>query len=236
MSSRVILTILIITVLILLVLSTLLLLNIWRRREETEEIQIPQEESSEESAERPEPTFTPEPEPTPTPEAREEPTVLTNNSKMIQFYLPWDDGENTVVSLSSMLDKPAGRLGHVYIGDDGHLYVNESRIKFLGVNICGGASFPEKKDAEKIASRLAKFGVNIVRFHHMDADWESFNIFDRSFKDTRHLNEKALDRLDYFIAKLKENGVYVDLNLLVSRRFTSSDGLPREIDSVDWKD
>ncbi|MEM1542618.1 MAG: carbohydrate binding domain-containing protein [Thermoproteota archaeon] len=224
MISKLISTILVIAVLILLAFSTFFLLVMWRRDERGKF----QEESSGESVEGLEPTLTPE--------AGEEPTALTNNSKMFHFYLPWDDGENTAVSLSNMLDKPTGRLGHVYIGDDGHFYVNGSRIKFLGVNICGGAAFPEKKDAEKIASRLAKFGVNLVRFHHMDADWEPFNIFDRSFKDTRHLNEKALDRLDYFIAKLKENGIYIDLNLLVSRRFRSGDGLPAEVEAVEWKD
>ena len=156
--------------------------------------------------------------------------------KLFPFYLPWDDSEETVVSLSTWLDRPAGSLGHVHVGEDGHLYVGGKRIRFLGVNICGAASFPEKEEAEKIAARLAKFGVNIVRFHHMDASWETFNIFDKTFGNTRHLNQEALDRLDYFIAMLKENGIYVDLNLLVSRRFTSADGLPAEINTEDWKD
>ncbi|KPJ58997.1 MAG: hypothetical protein AMJ46_12945 [Latescibacteria bacterium DG_63] len=156
--------------------------------------------------------------------------------KLFAFYLPWDDSEENVVSLRRWLDKPAGSLGYVHVGQDGHLYVGGKRIRFLGVNICGGATFPEKEEAEKIASRLAKFGVNIVRFHHMDASWETFNIFDRTFGNTRHLNKEALDRLDYFVAQLKENGIYVDLNLLVSRRFSSADGLLTEIDAVDWKD
>jgi hypothetical protein len=158
------------------------------------------------------------------------------SQRLFPFYLPWDDSEETVVSISDWLDKPAGSLGHVYVGIDGHLYVGAKRIKFLGVNICAGGAFPEKEEAEKIAARLAKFGVNIVRFHHMDAAWEPFNIFDQSFGNTRHLNPEALDRLDYFVAKLKENGVYVDLNLLVSRGLTSADGLPNEIDAVEWKD
>ncbi len=156
-------------------------------------------------------------------------------TKLFPFYLPWDDAEETVISLSRWLDRPAGRLGHVYVGEDGHLYVGGKRIKFLGVNICGSAAFPRKEDAEKIAARLAKFGVNIVRFHHLEAPWESFNIFDRTYGDTRHLNKEALDRLDYFIAKLKEHGIYVDLNLLVSREFKRADGLPPEIEEIDWK-
>ncbi|NHV99730.1 MAG: hypothetical protein HA496_08835 [Thaumarchaeota archaeon] len=156
--------------------------------------------------------------------------------RVFPFYLPWDDSEQTVISMSSSLPKPAGSLGHVYVGEDGHLYVNGGRVRFLGVNICGGACFPEKDEAERIARRLAKFGVNVVRFHHMDANWEVFNIFDKTTGGTRRLNKDALDRLDYFISKLKENGIYVDLNLLVSRRFTSADGLPGEVETVDWKD
>lgn len=153
-------------------------------------------------------------------------------NKLFAFYLPWDDSSKTVISLAR--EKPA--IGRVYVGEDGHLYVNGSRIRFLGVNIVGSAAFPSKEDAEKIAGRLAKFGVNIVRFHHMDASWASPNIFNESAGGTRQLDRAALERLDYFISKLKENGIYVNLNLLVSRRFTSADGLPREIDSVDWKD
>ncbi|MGB9718631.1 MAG: carbohydrate binding domain-containing protein [Thermoproteota archaeon] len=161
---------------------------------------------------------------------------VTLEERVFPFHLPWNDGEQTVISMSSRLHKPAGSLGHVYVGEDGHLYVNGGRVKFLGVNICGGACFPEKDEAGRIAGRLAKFGVNVVRFHHMDASWEAFNIFDKTTGGTRRLNKDALDRLDYFISKLKENGIYVDLNLLVSRRFTSADGLPREVETVDWKD
>jgi len=155
--------------------------------------------------------------------------------RLFPFYLPWDDDEETIISIRRT-GKPAGSLGRVYVGGDGHLYVGGDRIKFLGINICGGAAFPEKNEAEKIAARLAKFGVNAVRFHHMDASWESFNIFDRSTGGTRKLNDNALDRLDYFIHCLKENGIYVDLNLLVSRRFTIADGLPSEIELVGWKE
>ncbi|MEM2620698.1 MAG: carbohydrate binding domain-containing protein [Thermofilaceae archaeon] len=153
---------------------------------------------------------------------------------VFSFYLPWDDSSETATSFSRYLHKPAGKYGYVYIGSDGHLYVSDQRIKFLGVNICGSAAFPTRPEAEGIAARLAKFGVNIVRFHHMDASWESFNIFEKP--GTRRLNPAALERLDYFIAKLKENGVYVNLNLLVSRRLSAADGLPSEIEQVDWKD
>ncbi|MEM4547959.1 MAG: carbohydrate binding domain-containing protein [Thermofilaceae archaeon] len=150
------------------------------------------------------------------------------------FHLPYDDSSETVVSLAHRLHKPAGKYGHVYVGPDGHLYVGGERIRFLGVNIVAEHAFPTKRDAEIFAARLAKFGVNIVRFHHLDAAWLSFNIFQPP--GTRRLNPVALDRLDYLIAKLKEQGIYVNLNLLVSRRLRAADGLPPEIEQVDWKD
>ncbi|RLF17116.1 MAG: hypothetical protein DRJ66_01560, partial [Thermoprotei archaeon] len=142
------------------------------------------------------------------------------SSSMFAFYLPWDDFSPSPTNISVWIEKPTGKYGHVYVGPDGHLYVGNKRIRFLGVNLCFGACFPRKEDAEKIAARMAKFGINIVRFHHMDHSRFPNGILARGYKDTRHLDPEALDRLDYFIAKLKENGIYVDLNLLVSRRFT----------------
>jgi len=160
----------------------------------------------------------------------------TTEGRLFPFYLPWNDSDETVTSFSRFIDKPAGKYGYVYVGSDGHLYVGDRRIRFLGVNICGGGAFPDKDDAEKIAARLAKYGVNIVRFHCLEAPWESFNILGEVKNGVRLLNPDALDKLDYFIAKLKENGIYVDLNLLVCRRFTGADGLPPEVEEVDWKD
>jgi hypothetical protein len=159
-----------------------------------------------------------------------------SEGRLFPFYLPWDDSAETAVSLSGSLDKPAGKLGHISAGGDGHLYAGDRRIRLLGVNIVGGAAFPSKEDAEAITARLAKFGVNAVRFHHMDASWESLNIFNKTYGNTRHLSQEALDRLDYFVYQLKKNGIYVDLNLLVSRTFTNADGLPAEVNGVDWKD
>jgi len=154
----------------------------------------------------------------------------------VPFVLPWDDSTPSSTDLSSWLGKPAGAKGFVRAGDNGHLYVGDERIRFLGVNLCFGANFPTHDESEKIAGRMAKFGINCVRFHHMDSRRFPDGILLRDGGDTSELDPEALDRLDYLIAQLKRHGIYVDLNLLVSRPFRSSDGLPAEIDGVDWKD
>ena len=157
------------------------------------------------------------------------------SASLFTFYLPWDDSLETVTSLSSYLDKPAGKYGHTTIGPDGHLYAGEKRIRFLGVSVVGPGAFPSKEEADAIAARLAKFGINLVRFHALDANWEpNNNIFQPP--GTRNLRQDALDRLDYFVAALKRNGIYININLMCYRQFSSADGLPSEVNNMAVKD
>ena len=132
---------------------------------------------------------------------------------MFPFTLPWDDASPTVISLAHLNDKPAGSAGFVRV-KDGHLFAGDKRLRIFGVNVCFGANFPTHEAAEKVAARMAKFGINCVRFHHMDMFSAPSGIF---AKDGKTLDPDRLDRLDYFIAKLKEHGIYADLNLHVSR-------------------
>ncbi len=155
---------------------------------------------------------------------------------LFPFVLPWDDSAPGVTDLSGWLHAPAGKDGFVHAGKDGHLYAGESRIRFFGVNFCYGANFPRTNDADKIAARLAKFGINVVRFHHMDAQPFPNGIRARGDKSTRAIDAEALDRLDHFVATLKRHGIYANFNLLVSRPFNAADGLPPEIENVVPKD
>ena len=129
--------------------------------------------------------------------------------------LPWDDASPGVTNVSAWLDRPAGGLGPVVV-KDGHFYTGSKRLRLFGVNLCFGANFPRHDDAAKVAARLAKFGVNAVRFHHMDMQTAPGGIF---AADGKTLDPDQLDRLDFLIARLKENGIYADLNLHVSRTY-----------------
>jgi hypothetical protein len=131
------------------------------------------------------------------------------------FVLPWDDSSTTITDMRSLNDRPAGKHGFVRV-KGGHLFTDAGRIRFLGVNICMDACFPEHGDAAKVAARMAKFGINCVRFHHMDRDPAPRGIFKA---DMRTLDPAQMDRLDYFIAQLKKQGIYTDLNLHVSRDY-----------------
>lgn len=158
------------------------------------------------------------------------------SSQLFPFVLPWDDAAPSVTNLSAWLHQPAGKFGPVRAGADGHYYVGNQRMRFFGVNVCFGGAFPRKEHAEKIAARMAKFGINVVRFHHMDMQTFPTGIRARNAAHTCDLDAESLDRLDYFIAQLKRHGIYVNLNLLVSRPFNAADGLPAEIESLGWKE
>ena len=144
-----------------------------------------------------------------------------DKADMFPFQLPWDDASESATNVSWLNDKPAGRDGFVQV-KDGHLFAGEKRLRIFGVNTCFAANFPDKTMAPKVAARMAKFGINCVRFHHMDMMNAPAGIF---AKDGRTLDPGQLDKLDFFIAELKKNGIYADLNLHVSRTYPDR---PRE--------
>jgi hypothetical protein len=67
-------------------------------------------------------------------------------------------------------DKVSAKDGHFYtVGSDLKPYTaDDRRIRFFGANLAFGANFPEPQDAARMAKRLWKLGVHLVRLHHMD--------------------------------------------------------------------
>jgi len=167
---------------------------------------------------------------------------------MKSFTLPWNDSKNTVTSLKSWNAAPAGGKGWVTVSTKGQFVVNGKRIRFLGVNVGAGAAFPDKDKAASIAKRMRKFGINAVRFHHMDAAWmagdpraclidyETDDWGNPIGSDPKKLRPEALDRLQYFISELAKQGIYSNINLLTGRQYFASDGLPAEVEEMAWAD
>src|SRR5690625_3408859 len=172
------------------------------------------------------------------------PEPSPRGSQIAPFVLPFDDASDDITHMGTRLNHvPAGKFGSLIVNDDGHFAFESSaqRERFWGVNITARSAFPTDQDAEAVAGRLAKFGVNLVRFHHMDHNWGGLGLIDYSQGDSQHFNTKALQRLDYFIAQLKNQGIYTNLNLINAREFMASDGIPASIgehewDELDWKE
>ncbi len=126
-------------------------------------------------------------------------------------------------------ERPAGKHGFLKCVDDHFEFEDGTPGRFWGTNFNGGACFPDHAHAEKIALRLAKIGVNIVRFHQLDAEWDTPNIF-RYTKGPRcdvttEFDLESMDCLDYLVHCLKEQGIYVYMDIFTYRRFKTDEGV-----------
>jgi len=126
-----------------------------------------------------------------------------------------------IVKSSYILDPPAGKHGFVIVKNGKFYFEDGTPAKFWGFNLVFGACFPNHQQAEEIAKFLAYLGVNLVRLHSMDRWLEPDGIWDK--KDPTRISPVQLDKLDYFIYCLKKEGIYIDLNLLVTRDFSKID-------------
>ncbi|MES2643988.1 MAG: hypothetical protein V4850_31150 [Myxococcota bacterium] len=129
---------------------------------------------------------------------------------------------------------PVGDKGFVTQGADGHLYfegadgtAEPTRAKFWGINIVASPAFPPKEDAEAYARTLAGLGFNLVRLHHIDQDApQGVMNPKRGQPGQPELDPDQLDRLDFFVSKLREQGLYLFLEVATLRNFTAADGVP----------
>ena len=159
-----------------------------------------------------------------------EPTIKskTDTSGWFPFDMPPDvprEGEagfEGAVDFSGSIEKPAGKHGFLKANGEHFAFEDGTPIKFWGVNLDSGGGLPEKAHAPTAARRMAQLGINIARF---TVDHAAPKGIIAEGNDTRHTDTAMLDRLDYFVACLKENGVYVRLDLMHYRTYKPGDGV-----------
>lgn len=155
---------------------------------------------------------------------------------LVPFAVEHLAGAESRVDLSSLLERPAGRSGFVTVRD-GHLVRGDgARLRLWGVNITdwspGSTMLPLHDDARRYAAALARLGVNCVRLHFLDLPAPR-GIIDSRRDDTQRFDPEQLDRLDFWVAQLKEHGIYSDLNLVVGRSYKAGDGV-QDHEEVGW--
>jgi hypothetical protein len=140
------------------------------------------------------------------------------------YPIDWSLAHRTEIDLSRFLDAPAGREGFLRAQGGRIVRPDGRRFRFWGVNLCGADCFPSATEAEQLAGDLARMGINLVRFHHLDSEWGR-SIFEPESDNTRQLSAESLERLDYLLAQLKRRGIYANLNLNVLRKYRAGDGV-----------
>lgn len=120
----------------------------------------------------------------------------------------------------SFLNPPhrAGEFGRVVAGKSGRLEFEKRPgvpVRFFASadgldTFCGRGPVPpeltDKQQIREYVRQLRLHGYNMVRLHGVDLPLM------RGVKEKGAYNKKFLDRLDYFIYLLKENGIYLNLD------------------------
>jgi hypothetical protein len=143
------------------------------------------------------------------------------DAPLFPFVVSYESPKNAS-NVSDWLGRPAGREGFVRV-EGGRLLAGPpgaaKPVRFWASNLCFEACFPTHQQAERVAARLARLGINCVRMHHMD----HYSIWGASRNKTI-IDPKKLDRLDYLVYQLKQHGIYTNLNLHVSRWLDEAEG------------
>lgn len=125
-------------------------------------------------------------------------------------------------------EKPAGKRGFVKASGEQLRFADNTPARFWGTNLSAYTLFTTPDDAIKQqARRLSELGFNLVRLHHHDSPWVSPNIFGAKavIQDTQRLSAESLAKLDWWIKCLKDEGIYVWLDLHVERALMPADNI-----------
>jgi Cellulase (glycosyl hydrolase family 5) len=162
-------------------------------------------------------------------------TTIASNHTQSERFGPEDtslwpqsnlDWQTSPVDLSFLnaTEKPAGRRGFVKAAGESLVFEDGSPARFWGTNLAAYALFDTSRDnVKQQAKRISALGFNLVRIHHHDSPWVNPNIFGKGAADTQTLDPASLDKLDWWIKCLKDEGIYLWLDLHVQRALTEGD-------------
>ena len=123
-------------------------------------------------------------------------------------------------------ERPAGKRGFLQVKNGELTFGDGHAVRFWGTNLTAGALFStDFNNIQSQARRLSQLGFNLVRIHHHDSAWVNPNIFGTKPTNTRALDPQSLRQLDWWIKCLKDEGIYIWLDLDVGRSFTAADGI-----------
>ena len=117
--------------------------------------------------------------------------------------------------------RPAGIDGFVRADGDRFVDANGTELRFIGTQCGMTGCFPSHEQADRLAREFTRYGINIVRMHyvsHRDPK-NGYPVLDSFIEPVQ------LEKFDYFISKLKENGIYVYFQLNIARKFGVLNGI-----------
>ena len=140
------------------------------------------------------------------------------------------------VDLSFLNHRPAGLHGQVRAQGEALVFADGTPARFWGINLQAYALFAtDPADVPREARRLAALGFNLVRIHHHDLPWVRPNVFgDRRF-GTSIPDAQAMARLDWWIKCLRDEGLYIWLDLQAGRVLSEDDNVADYAETIGKK-
>jgi len=114
---------------------------------------------------------------------------------------PFDD--TAMLDLRHLNEAKAGQNGYVRRAGDDFQLGDGTPVRFWAVNVSHGNISQSRDSIDYLARKLAKLGVNMVRFHG--------GLF-AGYEDPKQINTEALDNLQYFVHAMAEQGIYTKIS------------------------
>ena len=110
---------------------------------------------------------------------------------------------DAALDMRALNEKLAGQSGFVKRKGDKLVLGDGKEVRFWAVNVSSSNAAQDRASVDYLARRLAKLGVNMVRYHSP--------LFDRG-RDVTKLDSKKLDDLHYLVAAMKKQGIYTTIS------------------------
>lgn len=110
--------------------------------------------------------------------------------------------EPTLIDVSSFVEAPTGRHGFLKVAGERFAFEDGTPIRFWGAQI----NLWDKTQVDRTVPILRRRGVNMVRLHGLNF------LNGRDTLSLLKFSPDALDKLDYTIWKLGQNGIYITLD------------------------
>lgn len=120
---------------------------------------------------------------------------------------PDDFSKDALLDLRSLNEQVAGASGYVFAsGSELFLATQQAKgdiapVRFFAVNVSMGNASQSRDSVDYLARKLAKLGVNMVRFH--SPLWG---------EDLETIDKQKLDDFQYLVSAMKKQGIYTHLS------------------------
>ncbi len=115
-----------------------------------------------------------------------------------------DPFDESPIDLRHLNETEAGENGFIVVDGEEFIHSRSRKpVRFWAVNAGADVVRMDEGSADYLARQLAKYGVNMVRYHS--------KVF--AGGDIRRIDTELLGKLHYFVAAMKREGIYVTLSI-----------------------